>query len=70
MAKPALFVGVDGGATKTSVRVENDRGRLMGEARSGPATLQLPVERIWQSIHEALAAVSHSQLKVWTAVGA
>lgn len=57
MAKPALFVGVDGGATKTSVRVENDRGRLMGEARSGPATLQLPVERIWQSIHEALAQI-------------
>jgi glucosamine kinase len=49
-----LFVGVDGGATKTRVRVEDEAGCLLSEAEAGPANIRLSVAEAWDSIHAAL----------------
>ena len=49
-----LFVGVDGGATKCTVRLEDEAGTLMGLVTSGPANIRLSVEQAWQSIQSAL----------------
>jgi glucosamine kinase len=44
-----LFVGVDGGATKTLLRLEDAQGLVLGEGHGGAA-----VEGSWRSIREAL----------------
>ncbi|HEY5891686.1 MAG TPA: BadF/BadG/BcrA/BcrD ATPase family protein [Chthoniobacterales bacterium] len=49
-----IFVGVDGGATKTIARVENARRELLGQGQGGPANIRLSVEESWQSINAAL----------------
>ncbi len=53
MATP-LFIGVDGGATKTHVRVENQAGELIGQGISGPANIRLSIDKSWASIYDAL----------------
>ena len=60
-----IFIGVDGGATKCRVRVENDRGQLLGQAVGGPANIRLSVDKSWESIYHALEEalkLSHIQL--------
>ena len=52
---PELFVGVDGGATKTLLRLEDARGRVLGEGRGGAANIRLSAEESWRSIRDALA---------------
>lgn len=52
-----FFVGVDGGATKTLVRVENGAGELLGQALAGPANIRLSVSESWDAIQTALSAV-------------
>lgn len=52
-----IFIGVDGGGTKTKVRVENGTGELLGQAMSGPANIRLSGEVAWQSIYHALEEV-------------
>ncbi|HEY0791612.1 MAG TPA: BadF/BadG/BcrA/BcrD ATPase family protein [Chthoniobacterales bacterium] len=49
-----LYIGIDGGATKTLVRVENAQHEVLGEGHGGPANIRLSVEGSWRSIHEAL----------------
>jgi glucosamine kinase len=49
-----IFIGIDGGATKTIVRVEGAHGEFLGQGQGGPANIRLSVEGSWQSIHEAL----------------
>ncbi|MDY7016208.1 MAG: BadF/BadG/BcrA/BcrD ATPase family protein, partial [Cyanobacteriota bacterium] len=49
-----LFIGVDGGATKTLVRVEDSQGNLLGEGKSGPSNVRLSVEMTWESILSAI----------------
>ncbi|MBP0020916.1 MAG: hypothetical protein J7647_25575 [Cyanobacteria bacterium SBLK] len=51
---PNLFIGVDGGATKTIVRIEDENGHLLGEGKSGTSNIRLSVENTWQSILDAL----------------
>lgn len=51
-----LFIGVDGGATKCKVRIEDDNGQLLGEACDGPANIRLSVPATWQSIERAIQA--------------
>jgi len=55
--KNAYFVGVDGGATKTIVRIEDKNGQLIGEHISGPANIRLSPTQAWQSIHAGLNAI-------------
>ncbi|MDY6785916.1 MAG: BadF/BadG/BcrA/BcrD ATPase family protein [Cyanobacteriota bacterium] len=52
--KSNIFIGVDGGATKTLVRVEDSQGNLLGEGKSGPSNVRLSVEMTWESILSAL----------------
>ncbi|EKD70126.1 MAG: hypothetical protein ACD_46C00628G0008 [uncultured bacterium] len=53
----ALFIGVDGGATKCMVRVEDEHGNLLGSAISGQANIRISVSETWQSINSALQQV-------------
>ena len=50
-----LFVGVDGGATKTLLRIEDAEGRVLGHGHGGAANIRLSVEESWRSILDALA---------------
>ncbi len=60
-----LFVGVDGGATKTLLRLEDAGGHLLGQGHGGASNIRLSVEGSWQSIHEALAqALSQAGLSL------
>jgi len=55
-----IFVGVDGGGTKSKVRVEDETGRLIGQSVGGPANIRLSVDHSWQSINFALAEILNS----------
>lgn len=50
----SFFIGVDGGATKCTVRVEDEAGIELAKAVSGPANIRISVPMAWQSIHTAL----------------
>lgn len=52
-----FFVGVDGGATKSLIRIEDEAGLVLGQAISGPANIRLSVDQAWQSIHEAFESI-------------
>jgi glucosamine kinase len=45
-----IFIGADGGGTKTKIIVEDEAGLLLGQARSGPANIRNSVEQAWASI--------------------
>lgn len=47
-------MGVDGGATKTMVVIENEAGHVLGEAQGGPANIRLSVKAAWKTIHDTL----------------
>ncbi|NEO26056.1 MAG: N-acetylglucosamine kinase, partial [Kamptonema sp. SIO4C4] len=53
--KTDLYIGVDGGATKTIVRIEDSQGRVLGKGRGGSANIRHSVENTWQSILSAIA---------------
>jgi glucosamine kinase len=48
-----MYLGIDGGGTRCRTRIEDENGRLLGEASSGPATTRIGVEKAWRSIMEA-----------------
>lgn len=52
-----IFIGVDGGGTKSKIRVEDDAGNILGQAVSGPANIRLSIDGAWQSIYTALEEV-------------
>ncbi|HLB41444.1 MAG TPA: BadF/BadG/BcrA/BcrD ATPase family protein [Gammaproteobacteria bacterium] len=52
-----LLIGVDGGASKCIVRVENESGELLGREASGPANIRISVEKTWESIQSALIKI-------------
>ena len=56
----SYFIGVDGGATKCTIRVEDEAGILLGQAISGPANIRISVPLAWQSIHTAFEKVMQS----------
>jgi glucosamine kinase len=49
-----IFIGIDGGASSCRARVEDASGNLLGQGTSGPANIQLSVEKSWRSILEAI----------------
>jgi glucosamine kinase len=53
----SFFIGVDGGASKCIVRVEDSDGHLLGRAITGPANIRISVEQTWQSIYDALSQI-------------
>lgn len=48
------LVGVDGGGTRTRVRIAGLDGRVLGEGSAGPSALGQGVAQAWQHIGEAL----------------
>jgi glucosamine kinase len=56
-----IFIGVDGGATKCKVRVEDSHGELLGQAVGGAANIRLSVDVAWQSIFTAIEEVLAAQ---------
>ena len=52
-----IFIGIDGGGSKSKVRVEDRDGNLLGQAINGPANICLSIEGAWRSIHAALEEV-------------
>lgn len=50
----SLFIGVDGGATKSSLRIEDAEGHLLGQAMGGPASIRISVREAWHSINATL----------------
>lgn len=52
-----IFVGVDGGATKCVVTVEDEGGHLLGREVSGPANIRISVDQAWQSVNEGLSRI-------------
>lgn len=49
-----IFIGIDGGGTKSKVRVEDAAGHLIGQGVGGPSNIRLSVTAAWQSIYQAL----------------
>ena len=55
------FAGLDGGASKTSVRATDEQGQLLGEGHSGPGSLTVGVaiaaDNARMALSQALASV-------------
>lgn len=51
------FIGIDGGATKCIVRIEDAQGNLIARETSGPANIRLSVEGAWASINHAIEKI-------------
>jgi glucosamine kinase len=49
MSEP-LYIGVDGGGTKSRARLSDAQGRVLGEGTGGPANVRLGPEPVWDSI--------------------
>lgn len=52
-----FFIGVDGGASKCIVHIQDQAGHSIGHAVSGPANIRLSVNDSWQSIYTAIQAI-------------
>lgn len=52
-----IYVGVDGGATKCTIRLEDDAGTFLGQATGGPANIRISVADAWLSINNAIDSV-------------
>lgn len=57
MASPRVFLGVDGGASKTRVVALDGSGRMIGEAHGPPATLNGRADTAWATIVDTLRAI-------------
>jgi len=51
--KGTTYLGIDGGGTRCRARIENEDGRVLGEAGAGPATTRIGVDESWRSIMAA-----------------
>lgn len=55
-----FFIGVDGGATKSLIRIEDEAGNILSQALNGPANIRISVAQAWQSINTAWESALHS----------
>jgi glucosamine kinase len=56
--KGTTYLGIDGGGTHCRARIEDESGRVLGEASSGPAATRIGVEKVWRAIFEATEAAA------------
>lgn len=49
-----FFIGVDGGGTKCTARLEDEAGQLLSRETSGPANIRLSIDQTWESINSCL----------------
>jgi glucosamine kinase len=62
--KDTVYLGIDGGGSRCRARIEDRKGRVLGEGISGPATTRIGVEKTWRSVMEASeAAAAQAGLK-------
>ncbi|MCK4608366.1 MAG: N-acetylglucosamine kinase [Gammaproteobacteria bacterium] len=60
-----IFIGVDGGGTKCKVRIEDEAGNLLAEAKGGPAQINLSAEKAWDSVLTTVnAALAKAQISL------
>jgi glucosamine kinase len=60
-----IFIGLDGGGTKTKLIVEDAKGNLIGNGRSGPANISLSANEAWHSVYDALnGALKHAKISL------
>lgn len=63
--KQDIFIGVDGGGTKTKVLIEDRSGTFIGEAIGGAANIRLSVAQAWESINNAISlALQNSMINL------
>jgi glucosamine kinase len=55
-----IYIGIDGGASKCKVRVEDAAGKVLGLAIGGPANIRLSVDQTWNSIYQPLEEILKS----------
>jgi glucosamine kinase len=48
------FIGIDGGGSKTRLKLEDEHGNLLAESVSGPGNVRLSIEVTCASIYDAL----------------
>jgi glucosamine kinase len=53
MQQAHFFVGIDGGGSKTQLRLESFEGKILAETFAGPGNIRLSVEKAFQSIQNA-----------------
>src|SRR5437016_5466269 len=56
--KDTTYLGIDGGGTRCRARIEDENGRVLGAASSGPATTRIGFEKAWRSMMEATEAAA------------
>lgn len=49
-----IFIGVDGGGTKTKAQAELPDGTLLGTGRGGPANIRTSIDTAWNSVLSAI----------------
>lgn len=60
-----IFVGVDGGASKCRVRVEDEQGNRIGYAEGSDASIRYSVKHAWESVYQTLhQALQNSTLSL------
>lgn len=60
-----IFIGIDGGGTKSKVRVEDSAGRVLGQAIGGPSNIRLSVTTALESIYQAIEiALGHQGISL------
>lgn len=52
-----IFIGVDGGASKCLVRIEDVAGSVLGEVAVGPASIKHSVAESWRVINQGIDAI-------------
>ena len=58
-----MYLGVDGGGSTCRARLEDERGTVLGEGSSGPASTRIGIDNSWRSIMQACtAAVEQARL--------
>jgi glucosamine kinase len=58
----ALFIGVDGGATKCLARLRDSAGRMLGEGSGGPANARLGAAAFDEVMKACMAAVASAEI--------
>ncbi|ESQ82506.1 hypothetical protein AEAC466_16710 [Asticcacaulis sp. AC466] len=49
-----LYLGVDGGGTRSRARLQDSDGKILGEGQSGPANIRLGLDLAWNNILAAI----------------
>lgn len=73
--KQKIYVGVDGGGSKSTVRIENVRGDLLAQTKGGPANIRLATEQAWLTINRlidqalSIANIPRQNADLWVGMG-